>query len=116
MPPFSDNVAAALCYMLLGITGILFLLLEPYNRKRSIRFHAFQSIFLTGALAVVWVAVITVGVILAYLPWIGGLIAGLLFLGLMIGGFLCWLILIYKAYHNEMVVLPVIGPLAEKQA
>src|SRR5579864_4887273 len=50
----TDNVAGALCYVLTFITGILFLLLEPYNRNRAIRFHAFQSIFLF----VVWLIVV----------------------------------------------------------
>src|SRR5438270_14094327 len=36
-----ENVAAALCYALGFITGILFLVLEPYNKNRNIRFHAF---------------------------------------------------------------------------
>ena len=39
----TDNVAAALCYALGLITGILFLVLAPYNQNRTIRFHAFQS-------------------------------------------------------------------------
>src|SRR3954451_17071955 len=42
----TENVAAALCYALGLITGILFLILTPYNRNPVIRFHAFQSIFL----------------------------------------------------------------------
>src|ERR1043165_3659002 len=42
----SDNVASALCYFCTIITGVLFLLLEPYNRRRTVRFHAFQAIFL----------------------------------------------------------------------
>jgi len=27
-----------------------------------------------------------------------------------------WLFMMYKAYNNEKFVLPIIGPLAEKQA
>src|SRR5215470_12415845 len=46
-----ENVAAALCYLLGVLTGILFLVLEPYNKNRTIRFHAFQAIF-------AWVAVV----------------------------------------------------------
>src|SRR5579885_2202750 len=42
----SDNVAAALCYLLTIVTGVLFLVLEPYNKNKLIRFHAFQAIFL----------------------------------------------------------------------
>src|SRR5579862_6736158 len=41
----ADNVAAALCYSLTVITGIMFLVLEPYNKNRLIRFHAFLAIF-----------------------------------------------------------------------
>jgi hypothetical protein len=42
----TDNVAGALCYLLGIITGIVFLLISPYNQNRTIRFHAFQSIYL----------------------------------------------------------------------
>src|ERR1039457_4051948 len=45
----ADNVASALCYLLGLITGILFLLLAPYNKNPAVRFHAFQSIFLNVA-------------------------------------------------------------------
>src|ERR1700704_3330868 len=42
----ADNVAGALCYALGLITGILFLVLAPYNKNPYVKFHAFQSIFL----------------------------------------------------------------------
>jgi uncharacterized membrane protein len=32
------------------------------------------------------------------------------------GFFFLWLFLMYKAYNKEKFVLPIIGPLAEKQA
>src|SRR5262245_39838113 len=44
----SDNIAGALCYLVGPVTGILFLVLEPYNRKPTIRFHAWQSTLLFG--------------------------------------------------------------------
>ncbi len=54
----TDNMAAALCYALGFITGILFLVLAPYNQNREIRFHAFQSIFLNIAWFVaLWIIV-----------------------------------------------------------
>jgi len=36
--------------------GIIFLLIEPYNKNRFVRFHAFQSISLRGIIAfeIVW--------------------------------------------------------------
>src|SRR4051795_2425149 len=49
----TDNVAGALCYSLGFVTGILFLVLAPYNQNKTIRFHAFQSIFLNVAAFVV---------------------------------------------------------------
>jgi len=39
----------------------------------------------------------------------------LLHLGAHLAFFILWLMLMYKAYNNERWVLPVIGPLAEKQ-
>src|SRR5581483_1028482 len=49
----SERAASALCYVLLVITGVLFLLLPPYNQNRTVRFHAFQAIFL----GVSWIVV-----------------------------------------------------------
>jgi uncharacterized membrane protein len=111
-----DNIASAMCYLLLGVTGLLFLVLEPYNRKRDIRFHALQSIFYTGALAVFWVVAIVVGMILAYIPWVGGMLAGLMFLAIFLGAFVVWILLMYKAYIGQPLALPWIGPLAQKQS
>ena len=111
-----ENVAAALCYLLTVLTGILFLVLEPYNRNPVIRFHAFQSIF-------VWVAVLVIGMVvsvLAYpiaaLPFVGWLIDILLWMVFSLGAVGLWLFLMYKAYNKERFVVPVVGPLAEKQA
>ena len=42
-PGLPENTAAALCYLLGWVTGIIFLILEPYNKNKLIRFHAFQS-------------------------------------------------------------------------
>lgn len=114
--PLADNLASTLCYSLLGITGLLFLVIEPYSQKRSIRFHAFQSIFLTVALILAWMVLITFGVVLAAIPIVGAILAGLLVMALAIGAFLVWVLLMYKTYNNERVVLPFIGAFAEKQA
>ncbi len=105
----TDNVACALCYALGLITGILFLVLAPYNQNRKIRFHAFQSIFLHAAFIVVWIALLFLAAIS------GGL---LIFVSPLIwlGFFVLWLVMIIKAYQDQKLVLPIIGPLAEKQA
>src|SRR5690606_13668451 len=62
----TDNVAGALCYVLGLITGIVFLVLAPYNQRKFVRFHAFQSIFFHVAFIVVMIAEMVIG---AILPW-----------------------------------------------
>jgi uncharacterized membrane protein len=106
----TQNVVAALCYALGLITGILFLVLAPYNQDKEIRFHAFQSIFLHVAVIILFAGIMPIlaiasGGFMFFLSPLLGL--GTLFL---------WLFMIWKAYQGQKVVLPVIGPLAEKQA
>jgi uncharacterized membrane protein len=112
----ADNMAGALCYLLGVLTGVLFLVLEPYNRNRTIRFHAFQSIFVWIAVAVVWIGITIISIPLAAIPFIGFMISLVLHFGVALGSFVLWLMLMYKAYNNERWVLPVVGPMAEKQA
>jgi uncharacterized membrane protein len=106
----ADNVAAALCYVLGLITGIIFLVIAPYNRNRLIRFHAFQSIFLHVGCIVLAIGLNLVITILHL--W------SLFFLGSLVwlGFFVLWIYLIIQAYQGKMVELPVIGPLARQQA
>src|SRR5581483_12059622 len=49
------NVASALCYLLGLVTGIIFLVIAPYNQNKTVRFHAFQSIFAHIAVIVLWI-------------------------------------------------------------
>ncbi|MBV9156211.1 MAG: hypothetical protein JO097_08100 [Acidobacteriaceae bacterium] len=102
----TENTASALCYLFGLVTGIIFLVLTPYNQNRTIRFHAFQSIFLHVAVIIVWV------ILLIVTHGFGFLLAPLFGLAV----FLLWLYMLYTAYNNKKVKLPVIGDLAEKQA
>ena len=45
-------MAGALAYLVGAITGILFLVIDPFKSDRFVRFHAFQSIFFNLA----WIA------------------------------------------------------------
>jgi uncharacterized membrane protein len=101
-----DNIASALCYLLLGVTGVLLLVLEPYRRNRRIRFHAFQAIFVNLVIIVLWMGIALLGKSLALL------ISPLFLLACLI----LWLALIWTAWQNERIVLPLIGHMAEKQA
>jgi len=111
-----ENVASALCYLLGLLTGILFLVLEPYNKNRLIRFHAFQAIFFNVAWIAVLIVLSIIGFALMPIPFLGAMLSIVLHLGAWLGFLILWLMLMYKAYNRERWVLPVIGPLAEKQA
>jgi uncharacterized membrane protein len=107
----ADNVASALCYVLGLITGIIFLVLAPYNRNPTVRFHAFQSIFLSVA----WIALrIALGMVLS----LSGMWLSLFFLYSLfaLAGFILWLYLLIMAYQGKNIELPVIGPIARQQA
>lgn len=106
-----ENMASALCYLLGLITGVLFLVLEPYSRNRNVRFHAFQSIFLNVAVVAFAIAL----GILSMVPVLGWLIAAGSIL-IWLGVFVLWIILLIKTYGGAKIVLPVIGAMAEKQA
>jgi uncharacterized membrane protein len=112
----NENMAGALCYLFGFITGILFLVLAPYNQDRNIRFHAFQSIFLNIAWVALWIVVTIILIPFRYIPFLGLFIAIVLQFVLGLGGFIAWLYMMFKTYNGEKVVLPVIGPMAEKQA
>lgn len=112
-----DNVAGALCYLLGVITGVLFLVLAPYNQKREIRFHAFQAIFFTVGIVAVYVVLAIVGTVLGtVVPVIGSIMVGLVYLVVWLGSVVLWLVLMFKTYNGSKLVLPVVGPMAEKQA
>ncbi|MFZ0687048.1 MAG: DUF4870 domain-containing protein [Terriglobales bacterium] len=106
----ADNVAGALAYVTI-IPAIVFLVLEPFNRKRFVRFHAFQCLFFTVA----WI-VIEIGLsFIAHIPLLGWATV-LLWPLVGLAGFVIWLILVLKAYQGQMFKLPVIGDMAEQQA
>ena len=107
----TDNVAGALAYVTI-IPAIVFLVLEPYNKKRFIRFHSFQCIFFAIAWTILWIIVSIIG----HIPFLGWAAAVLLVPIISLAGFIIWLVLVLKAYQGQMFKLPVIGDMAEKQA
>ena len=106
----TDNVAGALAYVTI-IPAIVFLVLEPFNRKRFVRFHAFQSIFFAIAWTVLWIGL----AFISHIPFLGGATV-LLWPLFSLAGLVIWLILVLKAYQGQMFKLPVIGDMAEQQA
>jgi len=115
-----ENVASLLAYLFQFLGGLIFFLIE--KDSRFVRFHAMQSILLSG---VFWVGMIGLWILAFILALIIGQISGLLgslvwvlmtllelVLGLacLIGFVLCMI----KAYQNQYFKLPVLGNFAEK--
>ncbi len=98
-----SNITAALAY--LWITAIIWLVIEPYNKDRFIRFHSFQALAFGVVSFVIQIA-------LSLIPFIGWLIA--IPLSLLI--LLVWVFCLFKAFSKEWFKLPIIGDWALKQA
>ena len=95
-----ENVAATLCYAGWWVTGIIFLVLEPNNK--NIKFHAWQSILTFGVFFIV-------ALIFSVIPFIW-------FIGtiIWIAGVILWIYLMYMTYQEKKIVLPIVGPIAQK--
>jgi len=113
----SVNAAGALAYLAGFITGIIFLVVDPYKRDPFVRFHAFQSIFFNIAWIGFWILWIILGLILSAVT------KGLFFfiqmpidLLITLGGLCLWAFLMYSAYQGKRFRIPVIGAFAAKQA
>ena len=109
--PMADNVASTLCYVLGLITGIIFLVLSPYNKNPTVRFHAFQSIFLHVACIVLSIGLRIVLVDMLHMYFLY-FVTSLIWLA----AFLLWIVMLLQTYQGKTIVLPVIGPFAQQQA
>ena len=109
------NVAAALSYALLWITGLIFYLIEKDNRY--VRFHALQSIFFSIAVLVVFGGLGAFLALFQDVPVVNVVMGTLGFLVsflLRIAVFAVWIMLMVHAYRGERYKLPVVGDMAEQ--
>lgn len=107
----NDNLMGALAYLL--IPAIIFLIIEPYNRNRFVRFHSFQSLFFCLASVVLQVAL---GVLSSVLAVVGiGFLVAMVMPLVSLALFVVWIILVVKAFQGTQYRLPLIGDWAAKQ-
>lgn len=106
--PLEENIAGMLAYFTI-IPAIVFLLIEPYNKNRFVRFHSFQCLFTAGALIVIHIGLSIIGYALPLLVLPIYMLLGLAELAL-------WILLVVKAYQHQIFKLPIVGDMAEKQA
>ncbi len=62
----NENIAGMLAYVTI-IPAIVFLVVEPFNKNRFVRFHAFQNIFFVVAWIALWLAL---GIVV-HIPFLG---------------------------------------------
>ena len=111
------NVVGALTYVAGFITGIVFLVLDPYKANSFVRFHAFQSIFFNVAWIGFWIVWMILSAVLTPLTaGIFGLIALPLMFIFALGGFGIWIFLMLQAYQQKLFKLPIVGKFAADQA
>lgn len=97
------KVAGLLCYSLIFITGIIFLVLE--KQSRFVKFHAMQSV-------AVFAAIMVINIVLGFIPLIGVLVSFII----APLSFLLWIALMLLALQGKMFKVPYIGNWAEQQA
>jgi len=118
-----ENVAAALAYVLGFVSGLVMYLLEPDNR--TVRFHAVQSIVISGAIFVLLVVLNVIGSVIAAAGSVGGTGSAIAF-GL-VGGFFglvsllvwlaslgVWIYLIVRTYQERNPRIPVAAEIADR--
>lgn len=105
-----ENVAAALSYVLGWITGLIFYLSEEENT--FVRFHAMQSIIISGSLTVLS---LVVSILFGRIPIIGFL-AGIFNSLIQLFGLILMIFLLVKAYQGERYMAPIAGKRAERHS
>jgi uncharacterized membrane protein len=110
-----ENFAGALAYVTF-IPAIIFLVVEPYNKNRFVRFHSIQSLLLWAAGIVIAAALKLSGLVLFHVPMLGPLLLVLLWGMVGLAVFFIWLVLVVKALQGETFELPVIGRFADWNA
>ena len=98
-----ENIAGALAYFGIFISGIALLVLE--KNSTYVRFHALQS-------TVTFLSLFVINLVGGLIPLIGPLLSVLIPPAALI----LWIVLIVKAYQGERWQLPVIGEIAEERS
>jgi uncharacterized membrane protein len=114
------NVGALLCYLpvcwINSIYSIIVLVTEKTDKV--MRFHAFQSLLLTGAMIVGIVVVAVVGGILVAITGSGilGSLVFLLYCAVALGYIIAEIMGCIKGYQGQQYKFPIVGDMAEKWA
>jgi uncharacterized membrane protein len=107
-----ENVAGALCYLVGWVTGIIFLVID---KRRSVKFHAAQSIVVFGGLSILYWIIASVFATTIY--WgraFGGWAFGFIVFRILEVIFpVAWIFLMWKAYQGQQFRVPVAADIAD---
>jgi uncharacterized membrane protein len=110
-----ENIAGALAYFTF-IPAIVFLVLEPYNKNRFLRFHSVQCLLLWAVGILFGIALKLASVVLFIIPVLGPLLVWLVSVVVVLAMIVIWLVLVVKAFQGVMFKLPVLGDFAAQYA
>jgi uncharacterized membrane protein len=104
--PIPENIASALCYLGLVVSGLVMLLWPAYRGNRTVRFHAVQSILLTPTAMVLYLSL--------------GMYASedrrdQVMFAFQVGFLALWFFLMAMSYLGRKVSLPLLGALTDKE-
>jgi uncharacterized membrane protein len=104
----NENLAAALAYVGIFVSGIIILVMERENK--FVRFAALQStiLFLVIALLTSILGFLSRIFLIGFLFSMVGTIIGIL-------AFILWVYLIFMAYRGQAVKLPILGDICWEQ-
>ena len=101
------DLAGAMCYLFLCLSGLVFFLLETENKR--VRFHAMQSLVLFSIVGLIQVASLLLSVFAnPFLLW--DFIKTFVF----IFGFILWLTMVIQTSRGRTIRLPFIGDAAAR--
>lgn len=110
-----ENIAGVLAYFTF-VPAVIFLVLDPYNKNRFVRFHSVQCLLLWGASVLFAIALKLASVVLFIIPVLGPLLVYLVSTVVVLAAGVIWVVLVVKAFQGEMFKLPLLGDFAAQQA
>ncbi|HRH40038.1 MAG TPA: hypothetical protein PKY82_00215 [Pyrinomonadaceae bacterium] len=112
------NIGSLLCYLPICLISLVYSIIVIVSDKdnKAVRFHAFQSLLLTGLYIVLLIGVLAIGGILAGVTGSSAIAAlvSLLYFAVIIGFLILMIVGCIKGFTGGSYKLPIIGGLAEK--
>jgi uncharacterized membrane protein len=112
------NVAGLLAYTPLCCIGLIFsvAILAVEKENKTVRFHGFQSLLLHGLAMVISGVFYVIALVFTEVAGVLGFLVTML-MGIVLLAFAgVMILLMMKAYNNEVFELPYLGEIARKQA